>query len=225
MTKNTPLPSRLLAEFIGSMFLVMAAISPIILFREILGAPLAIAVLADAIAVAFVLYALIDMFEMVSYAHFNPAVTLAMYIDKRIEGFTSLFYIMFQVLGGIAGVLASHLMFFDRIGILVDISSVSRPGGNYFAEVLGTFFLILAIFLLVEKGTERISFTIGALVGGMLLTTSSTMFANPQVTIARMFTYCDAGISPFDAVIFIAMEVIGAMLAVMAFRVLNRKIN
>ena len=73
--------------------------------------------------------------------------------------------------------------------MLVAISDVSRAGGNYFAEILCTFILILALLLLVQNQSNKISLVVGLLVGGELVATSSTMFANPQVTLARMFTY------------------------------------
>lgn len=205
-------------EFLGSMFLVIAAISPTILFNEILGSNLAIAVLADAIAVGFVLYALIEIFSPVCTSFFNPAVTLALAIDKKLTWKKFTVYTFNQILGGITGMLISHMMFYHEIPKLIEISTIIRSGGNYLAEVLGTFFLILAIFSLVEQKSSKTAQIIGFLVAGMLLSTSSTMFANPQVTLARIFTYSIAGISPIDAGIFIIMQLIGAILGIIAFK-------
>lgn len=212
--------SRLTTEFLGSMFLVMAAISPIILFNEgeLMGADISIAVIADALAVGFILFALIEMFGPVGGAHFNPAVTYSMVILKRMPFREGLFYSLSQIAGGFVGMIASHLMFFHEIDVILKISDVTRNGGIYFAEVLGTFILVLAILYLIKVGSGRLPLVIGLLVGGMLMATSSTMFANPQVTIARIFTYSAAGVSPFDAAIFIVMEIIGATLAVIIYR-------
>ena len=105
-------------------------------------------------------------------------------------------------------------MFYDIIPKFFILSSVERDGGTYFAEIIGTFVLLLCILSLVHQKSNRISLVVGLLVGGMLLSTSSTMFANPQVTIARMFTYSDAGISPINGLIFILMQLIGAFFAV-----------
>jgi glycerol uptake facilitator-like aquaporin len=212
--------SRLITEFLGSMFLVIAAISPIILFNEgeLMGADISIAVIADAIAVGFILFALIEMFGPIGGAHFNPAVTYSMVILKRMPFREGLFYSSSQIAGGFAGMIASHLMFFHEIEVILTVSDVTRNGGTYFAEVLGTFILVLAILFLIRVSSKRLPLVIGLLVGGMLMATSSTMFANPQVTIARIFTYSAAGVSPLDGVIFIIMEVVGATLAVIVYK-------
>jgi len=207
-----------ICEFIGSMFLVIAAIAPMILFIDVFKADIAVAVVADALAVGFVLMALIEIFGPICTAYFNPAVTLAMLIDHRINIRQALKYSFAQILGGIAGLLFTHLMFIDVNKKFVDISNISRDGGVYLAEILGTFILVLCIFSLVNQKSDRVSFIVGFLVGGMLLSTSSTMFANPQVTIARIFTYSQAGISPFDAVVFIFMQIIGTIFAVLVWK-------
>jgi len=109
-------------------------------------------------------------------------------------------------------------MFYDKISKLVVLSSIERSGGVYFAEILGTFILVLCIFALVHQKSNRVSLVVGLLVGGMLLSTSSTMFTNPQLTIARMFTYSEAGITPFNGIIFIIVEIIGATIAVFIWK-------
>lgn len=207
-----------ICEFIGSMFLVIAAIAPIILFVNILDAPIYLAVIADAMAVGFVLFALIEIFGPICTAYFNPAVTIGMAIVKDISWYQAMQYTVAQILGGLAGVISCHLMFFDKTEILVDISIIERSGGAYFAEVLGTFILVLCIFSLVHQKSDRVSLVVGLLVGGMLLSTASTMFANPQVTLARIFTYSAAGIRPFDAVIFIIIQILSAILAVIVWK-------
>jgi glycerol uptake facilitator-like aquaporin len=197
----------------------MAAISPIILFTQVLGADIALAVLADAIAVGFILFALIEVFGKISGAHFNPAVTLSMLMWKQISRRDAVLYMIVQVVGGFVGLLISHAMYFDQIPIIFTISTISRSGGAYIAEFLGTLLLALSILVLVNNKSDRSSFVVGILVAGMLIATSSTLFANPQVTLARIFTYSQAGISPFDALIFIVMEILGALVATYVFRV------
>ncbi len=211
------LPQRLAAEWLGSMLLTFTAISPVILARQVLGAPLALAVLMDALAVGFVLFVLIEVLEPVSYCHINPAVTLAMMASGHLEVRVGLWYIPFQFLGGLVGVLASHLMFFHQPFFhLLSLSAVHRQGGPYFAELVGTFVLVLVIYGGMARHSRQIGLTVGLLVGGFLITTSSTMFANPQVTLARVFTFSAAGISPVDALFFMIMEVVGALAAVKA---------
>ena len=214
--------SQILSEYLGSLFLVMAAISPIILFHQALEAGIGMAVLADALAVGFILFALIEIFGPISGAHFNPAVSLAMVLGRKIAWKQASIYILAQVAGGLTGTVFSHLMFYHKIPKLIAIAEITRPGGNYFAEILGTFILVLVIFLLVHNQSDKLSLVVGMLVGGQLIATSSTMFANPQVTFARMFTYSAAGVTPFDGA-FILMQIIGAVLAVLVFKAVTRK--
>jgi len=202
----------------------MAAIAPIILFRNILESSISIAVLADSLAVGFILFALIEMFDFISGAHFNPAVSFSMAILKKIEWSKAIAYMIFQVMGGLIGMIITHLMFFNDMKKLIVFSNICRSNWIYSAEVLGTFILVLCILLLSQKKSSRIALVIGLLVGGELIATSLTMFANPQVTIARIFTYSEAGIRPLDAIWFIIMEFTGALLAVITWSFLNRDV-
>ena len=210
--------SELIAEFLGSMFLVMAAIASMILFTIVFDAPKGIAVFANAIAVAFVLCALIEMFAPISGAYFNPVVTMIMAFEKKITASKAAIFVLFQFVGGIVGTVFSHLMFFDEVGALLSVSENVRNRYVLFGEIFGTFILVFAILLLVKAGSSKISIVLGFLVGGQLVATSSTMFANPQVTVARMFTNTAAGIRPIDGIIFIAMQVVGALLAYAIYR-------
>jgi len=204
---------KLLAEFVGSTFLVIAAISPTILAYNVLHAESMLAVLSDSLAVAFMLFALIEVLGPVSGCHINPAVTLSMFITKKIDIKTGIEYVAVQISGGILGTICSHLMFYNINPILLTISTVERPGGCYFAEFLGTFLLLTTIYGCTNNNSRLMSLVVSLLVGGMLLTTSSTMFANPQVTIARIFTYAIAGIEPYDAAFFVFVEILGSLAA------------
>jgi glycerol uptake facilitator-like aquaporin len=225
MKKEKFRPIFNVCEFLGSMFLVIAAVAPMILFVEVFKTDIAIAVLADAIAVGFVLFALIEIFGPICTSFFNPVVTMALAINKEISYQKAIGFIVSQILGGIAGVISVHLMFFNEIPKIIFVSSILRNGGNYFAEFIGTFILVLAIFSLVHQKSDRVSLIVGLLVGGMVLSTSSTMFANPQVTIARIFTYSSAGIRPLDAILFIIMQIIGAYLALIFWKKIKISCN
>jgi glycerol uptake facilitator-like aquaporin len=214
---------ELTAEFSGSMFLVTAAISPIILFTEVLESHIGIALIANAIAVAFVLGTLIEMFAPVSGAHFNPVVTFVMLIDKKITALKAAAYITVQIIGGVLGTVLTHLMFYNETGGFIFVSENTRT--VYFSEVIGTFILVFAILLLVKVKSNKLSIFVGLLVGGQIMSTSSTMFANPQVTIARIFTNSASGIRPFDAMIFIAMQFIGGLFAYAVYRFMFPKSN
>jgi len=214
---------ELVAEYIGSMFLVMAAISSMILFTSVFESAKGIAVLANAFAVAFVLCALIEMFGGVSGAHFNPVVTLVMAFEKKDGALKAVVFMLFQIAGGITGTIISRLMFLDEVGSILAVSDTVRSDYVYIGEVVGTFVLVLAILMLGKMKSSKISIIVGFLVGGQLLSTSSTMFANPQVTIARMFTNTAAGIRPTDGLIFIIMQIIGALLAYAVYKLVFSK--
>lgn len=205
-------------EYVGSLFLVVAAISPMILFLEVFESTLAVAVVADALAVAFVLIALIETFGPICTAYFNPAVSLAMVLTGKLTWKKGLELSIVQILGGLTGVAISHFMYQNVVNDLFGVSLITRSGGLYFAEILGTFLLVLAILSLTNQRNEKTSIIVGFLVGGLLLATSSTMFANPQVTIARMFTLSAAGISVFDGIIFILMQIVGTLFAVVVWK-------
>jgi glycerol uptake facilitator-like aquaporin len=214
---------EIIAEYIGSLFLTTAAITPMILFPIVLETNIGIAVLADALAVGFVLNVLIEMLGPISGAHFNPVVSIMMTKIDKISTDKAGAYIIAQILGGFTGLICSHLMFFQETGILLQVSEKSRGGGNYLGEILGTLILLLAILTLIDNNNPRIGWNIGILVGGQLLATSSTMFANPMITIARTFTYSAAGIRPMDSVVFIFMQFIGLGLALIIWKQLEEK--
>ena len=211
---------ELIAEFLGSMFLVMAAVASMILFTEVFESPKHVAVLANAVAVAFVLCALIEIFGSISGAHFNPVITMVMIFERKVGALKAASFMLCQIAGGAAGTVLSHLMFFEVSGGLIFVSEIERGGHIYFGEIIGTFILVLAILALVKTKSNRIPIIVGLLVGGQLMSTSSTMFANPQVTIARMLTNSAAGIRPFDALIFIIMQFIGALLAYAVYKII-----
>jgi len=215
--------SELAAEFFGSMFLVMAAVSSMIFFTAVFEAPKSIAIIANALSVAFVLCALIEMFGSISGAHFNPVVTMIMLLEKKVTALKAVLFVVCQFAGGIVGTMFSRLMFLNEVGVLLSVSDNVRNEYVFYGEIFGTFILILAILLLVKAGSNKISLIIGFLVGGQLMATSSTMFANPQVTVARIFTNSVSGIRPIDALIFIAMQIIGALLAYAVYRLLFSK--
>lgn len=217
---------RLLSEFIGSHFLTMTAISATILAHDVLGAGMALTVLTDALAVGFVLFALIETLGPICQAHFNPAVTLSFIITKNIAPRDGALYMAAQFLGGLAGLLSSHLMFYHHTPALFTVSAIARNGGDLYGEFLGTFLLVLVIYGCIKRQSTLTGLAVGMVVAGLLIATSSTMFANPQVTLARMFTYAVAGISPLDGFAFMACQVAGALVATAtAIALFGRKVK
>ena len=222
VSMSRPLRQQLAAEFLGSAILIMAAVAPMIFFTYVLESSKGVALLANAIAVAFVLCVLIEMFAPISGAHFNPVVTLIMLIDIKIKGRVAALFVLVQIIGGIVGIGLVHLMFHSEVGAVVAVSENMR-GYAILGEAVGTFILLLAILVLNINKSMHIPLMIGFLVGGQIMATSSTMFANPQVTIARMLSPTAVGIRPIDALLFIAMQIAGAVLAYVVYRLVFSK--
>jgi len=214
------LKRSLVAEFLGTMFLVTAAVASVILPFTLDGSTVALAVFINAVSVAFVLFALIEAFKPISGAHFNPAVTLAMLVSGDIEKRRAAWYVAAQFAGGFAGLMVAHLMFLNvastmyaDTGALLSISHNVKGPETWFAEFIGTFALVGVIFGCSRGGSRLTSLCVAMLVGGMLVATSSTMFANPAVAVPRIFTYAMCGIAPESAAFFIAAEIMGAISA------------
>jgi len=215
------------AEFLGSLFLLLIVNGVIIMFDGVQNGDGRDLLITSAIAVPAILFVIIEIFGPISDAHFNPLVTMISFFDKKITAINSLLYVITQFLGGMVGLIFSHLMFYHESGGIAFISEVTRTDFTYFSEVIVTFMLILAILILGQTKTDKSSFIIPLLVGANILSTSSTMFANPQVTFARIFTNSPAGIRPIDGFIFIAMQLLGALLAYLVFALVfkNRNCN
>ena len=222
----------LIAEFIGSMFLVIAAIGSTILPFGLSGSTIVLTVFINAIAVAFVLFALIETFGPISGAHFNPAVTIAMLVAKEIDRAKAGMYIAVQLAGGMIGLLVTDLMFYGTASTfytntsqLLSISSNVKGLSLVFSEFICAFILVAVIFGCVRNHSKYTSLAVGMLVGGMLITSSSTMFANPMVTVSRMFTYAICGIAPASGVLYIIAEIFGAASAAVLLMYLYPKIS
>jgi glycerol uptake facilitator-like aquaporin len=209
-----------MAEFIGSMFLVIVAIGSTILPMTLPGWTIAMTVFINAVAVAMVLFALIETFGSVSGSHFNPAVTLALLATKEITPKRAAYYMMAQFIGGFIGVIVVGLMFYDYNPTILAVSDHTKTLSQVFAEFIGTFILIGVIFGCVRGGSKHTGLAVAFVVGGMLVTTASTMYANPMVTFSRIFTYAICQIAPEWAALFMMAEVAGAFFAVIVFTII-----
>jgi glycerol uptake facilitator-like aquaporin len=204
---------RLGAEALGTFFLLAAVVGSGIM-AERLTDDIALALLANTIATGAALYVLITAFGPVSGAHFNPAVTLAMALRRRIGWGEGGLFVLVQVLGGIAGVACAHLMF--EIQPLEWGDQVRTGPAQWLAEGVATFGLVFFIFMAVARKPESVAMVVGLYITAAYWFTASTSFANPAVTIARSFTTTFSGIAPGDAPGFIAAQLVGAVLAALA---------
>jgi len=209
---------RLVAEGVGTAFLLAAVVGSGIM-AERLSADVGIQLLANAIATVGVLVALILALGPASGAHFNPAVTLA---DRALGGVdtrTAVGYVVAQVVGGIVGVVVANAMF----GLdLVAWSTKDRSGSELaLAEGVATLGLLLVVFGVVRSGKPTLAaFSVGGYIAGAYWFTSSTSFANPAVTVARMFSDTFAGIEPASAPAFIVAQLAAVAVGIGLVRVI-----
>jgi glycerol uptake facilitator-like aquaporin len=202
---------RLAAEALGTAFLLAAVVGSGIMGERLAQGNMAVALLANSIATGAGLYALIVIFAPVSGAHFNPVVSGVSVWDGRLSGWHGLIYMLMQVSGAFAGVIAAHAMF----GLpIVQISAHVRPTlGESFGEFIATFGLVLVIFLALRYRVEAIPMLVAAFITSAYWFTSSTSFANPAVTFARAMTDTFAGISPSNVPLFVSGQIAGAVTA------------
>jgi arsenate reductase len=202
---------RLLAEFLGSALLAAVVIGSGIAAQE-LSRDVGLQLLENSVATAFGLFALILMFGPVSGAHFNPVVSLVDAAFGGLPGRTAALYIPAQVAGCIVGAIVANLMFELPA---VSISQTDRlSAGHLLSEVIATAGLVVMIFSLVRSGRAAIApAAVGAYIGAAYWFTSSTSFANPAITVGRVFSDTFAGIAPASVVPFILAQLVGGALA------------
>jgi len=207
---------KYVAEALGTCLLLIAVVGSGIMAERLSDGNVAVALLANAIATGCALYMLISILGPVSGAHFNPAVTLAFWMRKEIAAGHAMAFVAVQIAGGIAGVWLAHVMFEEQI---LQIGTTARTGvGQWVAEVIAAFGLVLTILGGVRYRPEAIPALVALYITGAYWFTASTSFANPAVTIARSFTTTFAGIDPAHMPMFIGMQIIGAVSAVVTAR-------
>lgn len=213
---------RLLAEFLGTGLLVAIVVGSGIAAQQLSADDVGLQLLENSTATAFGLTVLILVFGPVSGAHFNPVVSIADWCLRRRAGGLSLSevatYVLAQVVGGIGGSLLANAMFSAG----PQLSNKHRANaGHLLGEVVATFGLLMLIFALVR--TERavlVAPAVGAYIGAAYWFTSSTSFANPAVTIGRIFSDTFAGIAPTSAGPFVIAQVVGTVIAVPMIKLL-----
>ena len=201
----------LAAEALGSFFLFASVVGSGIMAERLAGGNIAVALLGNTMATGAMLFVLITMLGPVSGAHFNPAVSLVMWLRKELPGKLLLAYIAVQLLAGIAGVWAAHLMFDVPI---LQLSTKPRTGlGQWTGEFIATFGLLLTILGTSRYRPAAVPASVALYITAAYWFTSSTSFANPAITVARSLSNSFAGIAPDNVAGFIAAQLAGAVAA------------
>ncbi|MFZ6746208.1 MIP/aquaporin family protein [Undibacterium sp. JH2W] len=206
---------RLVAEGLGTAFLLAVVVGSGIMAERLAGGNVALALLANSLATGSGLIALILVFGPLSGAHFNPAVTLSEALQKNISGKEALPYILIQVLGAFAGVAAAHGMF--DYPLFLASEHVRTGMAQWWSEFIASFGLIAVIISCTRSRPAVTPFAVAAYITAAYWFTSSTSFANPAVTLARAASNTFAGIRPMDTPGFIIAQVLGAIAATAVF--------
>lgn len=212
---------KTVVEFVGTAILVCVVVGSGIMGTN-LSNDNAVSLLVNTISTIFALALLILLLGPVSGAHFNPAVTLVQLFSKRVNLVTAVGYSIAQILGAISGALVANSMFNLS---LIQISTNSRVStGTLIGEVIATAGLVALIQILLQRKQDAlIAVSVAAWIGSAYLFTSSTSFANPAVTIGRIFSDTFAGIAPASVLPFIAAQLLGAAIGFVAAKALTRE--
>ena len=201
-------------EFLGTAILAFAIVGSGIMATN-LTSDSALRLLINAISTAVGLAVVIRVGMKVSGSHFNPAVTLVMLFIKKIDAQSSIFYISAQILGAISGVSTANFIFDQKV---LGSSMIDRSGSNLFvSEVIATA-VLLWIILRFPKRDDLVALYVPLWIFGGILLTSSTAFANPAITIGRVFTTSITGIAPESILAFIIAQIIGAAIGLLIAR-------
>ena len=206
---------KLFSEYIGTLYLLL-----IIVGSGLMGESLtdneALVLLANSIATSLGLVTLIWIFSTYSGAHFNPLVSIMLFVLGEKSLSQTIFYIIFQISGGISGVIFTNIIF-D-----VDFISISAKErltvGTFISEIIATFGLLMTILLLKKKNTNLIAPAVGMYIGAAYWFTSSTSFANPAVTLSRTLSNTFTGIIPTDVLPFIFAQFIGLVFIYIVYK-------
>lgn len=203
------------AEFLGTAFLLSIVVGSGIMGERLAGGNDAIALLGNTLATGAGLIVIIHMFGPVSGAHFNPVVTLAMLIRKEFAIGQSVAYLVAQFTGAISGVWLSHAMFAEPI---LQVSTKLRNGpAQGLSELVATFGLIGTILTTQRHRPEFTPVAVGLFITAAYWFTASTSFANPAVTIARTLSDSFAGIAPASTPIFLIGQLAGLIAGIVFF--------
>lgn len=206
-----PMARRAAAEFVGTMFLVVAIVGAAFSATQLSPGTDWLPMLAMSLAAGATLGALILAMQSVS-ADFNPAVTLVGAALGAVNAVTAAVMVVAQFVGGFVGVVVANLMFSSHT---LTTSTIERTGGKqWLGEIIATMGLVLVVFAVVRAGRSNlVAWAVGVYLTAAFWFTSSGAFANPAVTLSRGFTDSVSGIAPSNMAMFILAELVGGALA------------
>ena len=213
--------AKLLAEFLGTAMIVAGVIGAGFMTASLdSGYPLGLTMIAA--TVAAVLFVAISILGPISGAHFNPAVTIAFLVRRAIAPSSAAGYFLSQIAGAITGAVIANLMFGSS---WIEVSEIARfSTATFLGEIVATWGLVLLILLLVKfERTQLVAASVAAWIFAGHIFTSSTSFANPAVTVGRIFSEAPSAISPDSALWFVLAQLVGAAIALITFISLTRK--
>ncbi|MEP3227240.1 MAG: MIP/aquaporin family protein [Parasphingorhabdus sp.] len=202
---------KLAAEALGSFFLFVTVVGSGIMAENLAGGNVAIALLGNTLATGAILFVLIAILAPISGAHFNPAVTFVMVLRKELSAKLGVLFVIMQLVGGLIGVWAAHIMF--ELPVFQLSEKTRTGGGQWLSELIATFGLLFTILGTVRFRPEWVAPAVGLYISAGYWFSSSTSFANPAITVGRAFSNSFAGIAPADIAGFIIAQFIGAFLA------------
>lgn len=211
------LSRRAAAECLGTALLLAAVVGSVIMAERLAGGNVAVALIANTIATAGALVALILTFGPISGAQFNPAVTVCDLMQGGMSKRDALVYIVAQIVGAFAGVAAANVMF--ELPVFFASTKIRTGGAQWFSEFVATFGLLAVIWGCVRlRSAVVVPFAVAAYITAAYWFTASTSFANPAVTLARSLSDSFAGIRLADVPEFILAQFAGAISATLLFR-------
>ena len=200
---------RYIAEGIGTFFLVAVVVGSGIMAENLANGNDAVALIGNTLATGAILYVLIKMFSSISGAHFNPAVSFVFFLKNEIELKDFLCYILVQVISGILAVFTMHYIF--EIQIFQISQNIRGKIPLLVSEIIATSGLVMTILFIRKNDKESVALGVALFITAGYWFTSSTSFANPAVTIARVFTDTFTGISLYSFPYFLIGQIIGSI--------------
>lgn len=198
-------------EFLGTAILAVGIVGSGHMLTS-LGAANGLELFVNALATAIALAIAIRIGMKISGSHFNPAVSLVMLLLKKIEFKIFLLYVVAQTLGAIIGTILANFMFNQQV---LAQSEISRDGSNLFLSEIFATMVLLWIILRFPRRDDLVAIYVPLWIFGAILFTSSTSFANPAITVGRVFTSSIVGIAPASVLLFIIAQLLGGLLGLL----------